>query len=85
QPVNQHSAGCVFRNPSGDSAGRLIDAAGLKGYRQGDAVISDRHANFFLNIGHATCRDMLRLIEIARWSVAERFGINLELEIRLWV
>jgi UDP-N-acetylmuramate dehydrogenase len=85
QPLGERSAGCVFRNPKGDSAGRLLDAAGLKGFAQGDAVISEEHANFFLNRGAASFRDMLRLIEIARCAVAERFGVNLELEIQLWV
>ena len=62
QPLNQKSAGCIFKNPPGGSAGRMIDELGLKGFRVGDARVSDRHANFFVNAGHATAADMLALI-----------------------
>lgn len=75
------SLGSMFRNPPGDHAGRLIEAAGLKGYAQGAAQISERHANFFLNRGGATAQDVWGLIETARREVKDRFGVDLELEI----
>lgn len=75
------SLGSMFRNPPGDFAGRLIEAAGLKGYRHGAAQISDRHANFFLNLGGATAQDVWALIETARSRVKARSGVDLELEI----
>src|SRR5438132_6876549 len=62
QPLNQKSAGCIFKNPPGGSAGRMIDELGLKGFSVGDARVSDRHANFFVNVGRATSADMLSLI-----------------------
>lgn len=77
------SMGSMFKNPPGDHAGRLVDAAGLKGTRLGDAQISSLHANFFLNLGQACARDIYDLIRLARQTVAERFGVNLELEIEL--
>ena len=78
------SAGCCFKNPSGDSAGRLIDACGLKGSRRGQAIISNSHANFILNDGRATASDVLALIRRIKRSVKKRFGISLELEIKIW-
>jgi UDP-N-acetylmuramate dehydrogenase len=75
--------GSMFKNPPGDYAGRLIEAAGLKGTRVGDAVISPLHANFFINQGQATASDIRKLIDLARQSVAQQFGITLELEIEL--
>jgi UDP-N-acetylmuramate dehydrogenase len=75
--------GSMFKNPPGDYAGRLIDAAGLKGARVGDAQISDVHANFFVNLGAATAADVRALIELAQRTVQERFGVTLELEIEL--
>lgn len=75
------SMGSMFKNPPGDYAGRLIEAAGLKGLRQGGAQISPRHANFFVNVGGATAADVWALIEKARSEVARRFGVELELEI----
>lgn len=77
------SMGSMFKNPAGDYAGRLIEAAGLKGARLGDAQISTLHANFFINHGQATAADIWSLIEMARQSVAEQFGVDLELEIEL--
>ncbi len=59
QPLNQKSAGCIFKNPPGASAGRMIDELGLKGMRVGDACVSERHANFFINAGRASSEDML--------------------------
>ena len=78
------SAGSVFKNPPGNPAGMLIDRSGLKGRSRGGAVISDVHANFFLNKGSACAEDVLWLIELARNEVAEKYGINLELEIKLF-
>lgn len=77
------SMGSMFKNPPGDYAGRLIEAAGLKGTRLGGAEISELHANFFLNRGQAKAADIYRLIQIAQKAVAEKFGVNLELEIEL--
>ncbi|MEK6528931.1 MAG: UDP-N-acetylmuramate dehydrogenase, partial [Nitrospirota bacterium] len=66
QPLGRLSAGCVFRNPEGDSAGRLIDAAGCKGMNIGDVEVSGLHANYFINRGRATCRDFIELMGIVR-------------------
>jgi UDP-N-acetylmuramate dehydrogenase len=77
------SIGSMFKNPPGDYAGRLIEAAGLKGMRMGDAQISPIHANFFVNHGKATATDIFTLIQRARQVVAEKFGVTLELEIEL--
>jgi len=82
QPIGQPSAGSVFRNPPGDSAGRLIDACGLKGTRAGGAVISEKHANFIVNEAGATASDVRRLAERARKAVAGRFGIDLVYEVQ---
>jgi UDP-N-acetylmuramate dehydrogenase len=84
QPLNQKSAGCIFKNPPGASAGRMIDELGLKGLRSGDAMVSDRHANFFVNAGHASCEDMLKLIDDVRDRVRKSFGIEMENEVILW-
>ena len=84
QPLNQKSAGCIFKNPPGASAGRMIDELGLKGLQVGDACVSSRHANFFLNAGHATADDMLRLIAQVRDLVRAAFGVELETEVILW-
>jgi UDP-N-acetylmuramate dehydrogenase len=82
QPLGQPSAGSVFRNPEGDSAGRLIDACGLRGTRLGGAAISSKHANFIVNEGGATASDVRRLAETARKAVAQRFGIDLTYEVQ---
>jgi len=83
QPLKFRSAGSVFKNPpEGGAAGYLIDQAGLKGTRIGDAEISLKHANFFVNHGKATAADMVKLIRLARRKVYEKFGIQLELEIK---
>jgi UDP-N-acetylmuramate dehydrogenase len=84
QPLNQKSAGCIFKNPPGGSAGRMIDELGLKGHHVGDARVSDRHANFFINAGHATAADMLTLIEDVRRRVRDRYGVELEEEVIVW-
>ncbi len=77
------SMGSMFKNPPSDYAGRLIEAAGLKGTRIGDAEISSLHANFFINLGEASAWDIYRLIQLARQKVAEKFGLELDLEIEL--
>jgi UDP-N-acetylmuramate dehydrogenase len=77
------SMGSMFKNPPGDYAGRLIEAAGLKGTRIGGSEISPAHANFFINHEGATAADVFRLIRLAQETVAEKFGIELELEIEL--
>ena len=77
------SLGSVFKNPPGDYAGRLIEKAGLKGYRVGNIVVSPLHANFFINLGGGKFEEMLQLIEIVRKRVFKQFGIMLELEIQI--
>lgn len=80
----QPSAGCTFKNPGPDMpAGRLIDELGLKGTRVGDAMVSDVHANFFVNLGGATATDVLRLLELVRQRVREARGIELEPEVEI--
>jgi UDP-N-acetylmuramate dehydrogenase len=81
QPLGLPSAGSVFRNPDGDSAGRLIDEAGLKGHRIGGAVVSEKHANFIVNDQKGTAADVRRLAEHVRTVVAERHGVELAFEI----
>ncbi len=75
--------GSIFKNPPGDFAGRLIEAAGLKGTRLGNAQISTVHANFFVNLGQASSADYYGLIQLSRRRVLEDFGVHLELEIEL--
>jgi UDP-N-acetylmuramate dehydrogenase len=84
QPLGQKSAGCIFKNPPGASAGRMIDELGLKGFSVGDAQVSDRHANFFINAGRASAADMLSLIANVRERVREAYGVNLENEVVVW-
>lgn len=84
QPLNQKSAGCIFKNPPGGSAGRMIDELGLKGFRVGGAMVSNRHANFFVNAGRATCADMLGLIGAVRERVRIAYGAELENEVIVW-
>jgi UDP-N-acetylmuramate dehydrogenase len=83
QPIKTKNCGSVFMNPPGDSAGRLIQAAGLKGARQGAAIISQLHGNFIVNEGGAKAADVAALIERARSEVMRRFGIELEREVEL--
>jgi UDP-N-acetylmuramate dehydrogenase len=83
QPLNQPNLGSTFRNPPGDKAGRLLEAVGLKGERQGDVGFSERHANFLVNFGAGKSSDALALIDRARLRVQESFGIELRLEIAL--
>jgi UDP-N-acetylmuramate dehydrogenase len=84
QPMGHQSAGCVFKNPRGQSAGGLIDGAGLKGTRIGGAVVSDRHANFIVAEPECTSQDVLRLIELVRGQVRDRMSVELELELEIW-
>jgi len=84
QPLGQKSAGCIFKNPPGASAGRMIDDLGLKGLSVGDARVSDRHANFFVNAGKASAADMLALIADVRARVQKVYGVNLENEVVVW-
>src|SRR5271167_849793 len=84
QPLGQKSAGCIFKNPPGASAGRMIDELGLKSLNVGDARVSDRHANFFVNAGKASANDMLALIADVRERVQKSFGILLEHEVVVW-
>jgi len=84
QPLGQKSAGCIFKNPPGASAGRMIDELGLKGFAVGDARVSERHANFFLNAGHASAADMLALIAGVRERVRGAYGVTLENEVVVW-
>jgi UDP-N-acetylmuramate dehydrogenase len=84
QPLGQKSAGCIFKNPPGASAGRMIDELGLKGMAVGDARVSDRHANFFVNVGKATAKDMLTLIADVRECVRKAYGFELENEVVVW-
>ena len=81
QPYGVRSLGSVFKNPAGDAAGRLVEAAGLKGRRSGGAQISEKHANFILNIGRASATDVLALVALAHDEVLNRFGVDLEREI----
>lgn len=83
QPLGPPSSGCIFRNPEGDYAGRLIEAAGTKGLRVGGAVVSDRHANYILNTGRATARDVLGLIAQVQARVHDHAGADLATEIKM--
>jgi len=81
QPVTARTAGCVFKNPPEESAGRLLDRAGLKGVRLGHMAFSDMHANFLVNLGGCTAADALALMDMGRERVKEQFGITLEPEV----
>jgi UDP-N-acetylmuramate dehydrogenase len=84
QPLSFQSAGCIFKNPRGLSAGALVEQAGLKGTRLGQCEVSDRHGNFIVTYEGATSADVLRLIDLIRTKVAEKHGVQLELEIQIW-
>jgi UDP-N-acetylmuramate dehydrogenase len=84
QPLSHQSAGCIFKNPRGMSAGMLIDQAGLKNTRIGQAEVSDRHANFIVVDQGATTADVLQLIDLVRERIYDRLGIELETEIEIW-
>jgi UDP-N-acetylmuramate dehydrogenase len=83
QPIGEWSCGSVFTNPPGDHAARLIESAGLKGYRIGDASVSEKHANFIINHGQALAADVEALIEHVRRSVARVHGVQLHTEVRI--
>ncbi|KPK00194.1 MAG: hypothetical protein AMJ60_02300 [Desulfobacterales bacterium SG8_35] len=83
QPVTDPSAGSFFKNPPDDSAGRLIEKAGLKGFSIGGAKISDKHANFIVNTGKASATDILNLMQLVQQKVYKRFGIRLEPEVHI--
>ena len=84
QPLKFRSAGSIFKNPNSEfAAGQLIDKAGLKGQRFGNAEISLKHANFIVNLGNALAEDVIKLIRMAQHEVATQFGVKLELEVRL--
>ncbi|RME07454.1 MAG: UDP-N-acetylmuramate dehydrogenase, partial [Deltaproteobacteria bacterium] len=83
QPLTLPNAGSIFKNPPGDFAGRLVEAAGLKGSRIGDAQVSERHANFIVNRGNASAADIVALIELVRKRVLEASGIALEPEVKV--
>ena len=82
QPFAEENAGCMFKNPSDDSAGRLIDISGLKGYRIGGAEVSTIHGNFILNIDNATAEDVLKLVAHIQQQVREKTGISLQTEVK---
>ncbi len=83
QPLGLPSCGSVFRNPPGDHAARLIEAAGLKGHRIGGAEVSPKHANFIINVDAATATDIEELIEFVRQTVLEQHGVELLHEVRI--
>ena len=83
-PVSQRSAGCIFKNPPGASAGELIDRCGLKGLQKGGARVSHRHANFIVNTGDASPSDVITLMDEVKKRVKRRFGVELEAEVRHW-
>jgi UDP-N-acetylmuramate dehydrogenase len=83
QPLNLPSAGSVFKNPLGNSAGQLVEQVGLKGFQVGKAKISEKHANFIINLGGATAKDILSLMEIMQNRVYQETGIQLEPEIKI--
>ncbi|MBI4881518.1 MAG: UDP-N-acetylmuramate dehydrogenase [Planctomycetes bacterium] len=84
QPLTRRSAGCVFKNPPGQSAGRMLDLAGCKGQKCGGAEVSEKHANFIVNAGGATLQDVLALVRRMREAVLERYATALELEVEIW-
>ena len=84
QPVTQRSVGCIFKNPEEEAAGALIQAAGLMGERVGDIEVSTKHANYFVNTGHGTARQLLDLVERVQERVRDHAGVELELEVQLW-
>src|SRR5260370_4858633 len=84
KPLGKKSAGCIYKNQPGASAGRMIDELGLKGFSIGDARVSNRHANFFVNEGQASAKDMLKLIADVRERVERAYGMALENEVVVW-
>jgi UDP-N-acetylmuramate dehydrogenase len=84
QPIQERSAGCIFKNPPGRSTGKMIEELGLKGTRVGGAVVSERHANFIVNRDHATAADILKLMDFIRERVLKAYGLELEEEVIVW-
>jgi len=84
QPLQEESAGCMFKNPPGQSAGKMIDSLGLKGTRLGGAVVSERHANFIVNRYEATAADVRKLMDLVRERVLKDCGLELEEEVVVW-
>ena len=84
QDFSRPSGGCIFKNPKGASAGRLIDLCGLKGKKIGGACISHKHANFIVNQGNAKARDILQLMKLVKKEVKKKFNIDLSPEIKIW-
>jgi UDP-N-acetylmuramate dehydrogenase len=83
QPAGRN-AGCVFKNPPGGFAGKLIDEVGLKGTRRGGAKVSEKHANFVVNDAGAKAGDVLEILDLVRDEVAQKAGVELELEVKVW-
>nr|WP_200800516.1 UDP-N-acetylmuramate dehydrogenase [Proteiniborus sp. DW1] len=83
QPLNLPSAGSVFRRPEGHFAGKLIEDAGLKGLRLGDAQVSEKHSGFIVNVGNATSDDVVNLIKVVQKTVSDKFGVELETEVKI--
>ena len=83
QPLDYPSAGSIFKNPARGRAGRWIEDVGLKGYRIGQAMVSERHANFIINLGNATATDVIRLMERVEKEVSEEKGVSLEREVKV--
>jgi UDP-N-acetylmuramate dehydrogenase len=77
------NAGCAFKNPKPEAAGQLIEAAGLKGFRIGDAQVSTKHANFIVNLGDARADDVMELIKRVGRTVEEKTGVKLQLELKI--
>ena len=84
QPINQRSAGCIFKNPPGLSTGKMIDDLGMKGLRMGGAMISDRHANFIVNRQEGTAADIFRLMDLIRERVLKAYAVELAEEVIVW-
>ena len=83
QPLDLPSAGSVYKRPEGHYAGELIEKCGLKGYRIGGAMVSEKHAGFIVNCGGATAEDVIRLMEHVEQTVLEQTGVELEREVRV--
>lgn len=83
QPLTMPSAGCVFKNPANDSAGRLIEETGLKGLSVGDAEVSTKHGNFIVNRGHARAAEVIELIGKVRRAIKKKCGVRLDLELKI--
>jgi UDP-N-acetylmuramate dehydrogenase len=83
QPLDKPNAGSIFKNPEGYSAAKLIDSAGLKGVRVGEAQVSDKHANFIVNLGNATAKDVLTLVKLIQTEIKIKYGISLIPELQI--